>query len=282
MGIEIFYFSGTGNSLYVANALQNEMPGSKLTPMIGLLNEGDVTVRTEVIGLVFPVHGFTLPYTVKDFIKTIELNGADYIFSVATKGGSPDQVMDAMDTSLRAKGKRLSAHFSITMFTNDCMFRCPYDHQSFAPTDAMIAEMEDKIENNVGTIANVVRKRETHLEGDEDYRYEVSRLVQNASILFLKVLGGNNIKGSFYADHNCVGCGVCERVCPADRIEIVDGSPNWKEDIYCHRCYACLNYCPSQAIQIASKWYKPSLTEKQDRYSHPFATVREIEAQKSA
>jgi ferredoxin len=282
MSTEIFYFSGTGNSLHVARVLQKVLPGSKLTSIISLLKKENFTVKADVVGLVFPVHGFTIPYTVKDFIQRANLEHSEYIFSVATKGGSPDQVMEELSQCLRKNGQRLSAHFSITMFTNDCMFKCPYSHGSFAPTEAMLSEMRKKIDKKVKGIADVVSKREEHLEGDEDYKYEVSPLIQNASILFLKFLGGKNIQGSFYADENCIGCGICKKVCPSDRIKIIDSRPDWNEAIYCHRCYACLNYCPSQAIQITSKWYKPSFTKEQDRYSHPFATIKEIQEQKSS
>lgn len=280
MNSEIFYFSGTGNSLYVAKELQRVLPGSRLTPIISLAEDEKIVVNSEVVGLVFPVHGFTLPYTVNDFLQRADLNHSKYIFSVATKGGSPDQVMEEMSKLLRKSGKSLSAHFSITMFTNDCMFKCPYDHESFVPTEEMVSEMRDKIDRRVKVIGERVRNREQHLEGDEDHKYEVSPLIQNASILFLRLLGGRNIEGSFYANESCVGCGLCEDICLANRIEIIDSVPHWAEEIYCHRCYACLNGCPRQAIQITSKWYKPSFTEEQDRYPHPFATLREIKGQK--
>jgi flavodoxin len=37
MGTEIYYFSGTGNSLYVARELQKRVPEAELIPIVSLL-----------------------------------------------------------------------------------------------------------------------------------------------------------------------------------------------------------------------------------------------------
>jgi flavodoxin len=37
--VEIYYFTGSGNSLYVAKELQARIPGSDLIPIVSLLNK---------------------------------------------------------------------------------------------------------------------------------------------------------------------------------------------------------------------------------------------------
>lgn len=66
MTTEIYYFSGTGNSLYVARELQKRIPDSTLVPIAALLNacskvkvgedERDKKIETtaDTIGFVFP------------------------------------------------------------------------------------------------------------------------------------------------------------------------------------------------------------------------------------
>jgi len=46
MSTEIYYFSGTGNSLHVAKELQKRLPETNLIPIVSLLNK-DVIKPTQ-------------------------------------------------------------------------------------------------------------------------------------------------------------------------------------------------------------------------------------------
>ncbi|BDZ67069.1 hypothetical protein [Methanobacterium ferruginis] len=52
MGTEIYYFSGTGNSLAVARDIARKMDG-KLIPIASVVNSGPIVTDTDVIGIVF-------------------------------------------------------------------------------------------------------------------------------------------------------------------------------------------------------------------------------------
>ena len=84
----------------------------------------------------------------------------------------------------------------------------------------------------------------------------------------------------FYYDEKCTGCGICERVCLAGKVQMVDDRPVWQEAISCHGCFACLNFCPEESIQVKSSWYLKSYTEQNGRYHHPEITFKDIAAQK--
>ena len=45
MHTEIYYFSGTGNSLYMAKELQNRLPHSTLIPMASLMRQDVIRYR---------------------------------------------------------------------------------------------------------------------------------------------------------------------------------------------------------------------------------------------
>lgn len=51
----------------------------------------------------------------------------------------------------------------------------------------------------------------------------------------------------FYVEDSCIGCKLCERDCPVQNIEVVNGSPIWKNN--CIHCMACIQHCPKKAIQ---------------------------------
>jgi len=49
----------------------------------------------------------------------------------------------------------------------------------------------------------------------------------------------------------CVGCGVCEQVCPVDAIKVIDGKAQIVGD--CVDCLSCVKYCKFDALQEADK-----------------------------
>ena len=94
----IYYFSGTGNSLYVAQHLADAL-GEKLCPMTSPVPTDD-----SVIGLVFPVYAWGIPNVVERFVRKHRASclggNADngcYLYAVMTCGddmGYADKVLE--------------------------------------------------------------------------------------------------------------------------------------------------------------------------------------------
>lgn len=81
----IFYFSGTGNSLYVAKKLY-ENNGSQLVDITEAMHEKRFKYNVqedEKVGFVFPVYFYGLPTVVSEFINklTIKSESNHYIYS---------------------------------------------------------------------------------------------------------------------------------------------------------------------------------------------------------
>lgn len=88
----IFYFSGTGNSLYVARKLQ-EIDGSELIDIADALNKKRFNYNVkenEKIGFIFPVYFYGLPNLVTEFVDKlkIESDKEPFIYSVITCGSA--------------------------------------------------------------------------------------------------------------------------------------------------------------------------------------------------
>jgi heterodisulfide reductase subunit A-like polyferredoxin len=92
-----------------------------------------------------------------------------------------------------------------------------------------------------------------------------------------EAIGGVNY---FYADSGCTGCGVCERVCPSRKIRLNEKRPAWQPSVLCYMCFACLNFCPAHSVQIRSIPGVKSRSTENGRYPHPYATIKDIAAQK--
>ncbi|MCE5215029.1 MAG: hypothetical protein LLF83_09970, partial [Methanobacterium sp.] len=67
MNTKIFYFTGTGNSLAVAQDIANELDDSELISIPSVINE-KIKANSPTIGLVFPVYMWGMPHMVVELV----------------------------------------------------------------------------------------------------------------------------------------------------------------------------------------------------------------------
>ena len=281
---EIFYFSGTGNSLHIARELQRRIPETRLIPIVGMMEEEKVVPSSSVVGFVFPQYASVAPRIVEEFIQKMELDSVQYLFAVATRGRTDCRAFGEIDKILMKQGRRLDSFFVLTMPSGSSPILADPEEQV---TEELIDLLESKAQIKLDRIQRIVNNREVNR--DEDLRSETpppSFLIPLMPVieLLIPILLpiGKMVESrfNFYTDEKCTGCRLCEEICLANRITLNSDRPVWNEKINCLGCLACFNYCPAQSIQIKSKWYLKSYTEKNGRYHHPSISAQDISEQK--
>jgi formate hydrogenlyase subunit 6/NADH:ubiquinone oxidoreductase subunit I len=74
----------------------------------------------------------------------------------------------------------------------------------------------------------------------------------------------------FYPE-KCISCGLCERDCPANAIELIEVSGKRMPHFYLDRCifcYQCAESCPRDAIKLSTN-FEMSTTEKEEMLVTP-------------
>lgn len=274
MSVEIYYFSGTGNSLHVAKELQKRIPQTSLIPIISLSNKNTIPTNGETVGFVFPIHFTSVPMIVKSIIKKFDLKSAKYIFAVATRAGYPCSAFTKLEKILMKKGKRLDSYLILNMASNDPKFKDW--HQA---TEDEIEFFESEIQARLNLFKKIIMDKVTFKEKDTHVIYPVNFVLEHLGGLFAEM--AKYSKEELYADANCSGCGICETVCLSQKIKMVNNKPIWLKNVKCFFCNACLNFCPVRSIQIKSGRFVKFYTDENGRYFHPEATVKEIAGQKS-
>lgn len=69
----IFYFTGTGNCLYVARQLADD--NTELLSIPQLMKQKELNFEADEIGLVYPIYGHMPPYMVRQFLKKGKTEG---------------------------------------------------------------------------------------------------------------------------------------------------------------------------------------------------------------
>lgn len=258
----IFYFSGTGNSLYAAKKIARHN-NEELVSISAVVNSGDgfyeYNLRdNEIIGFVYPIYAWGPPKIVLEFIEKLKLGNyqGNYLFSVATCGGSIGNTMKVMDDCLSKKGLSLNSGFSIKM---------PNNYILMGDVDSKELEKE-KLSAAEGTLEYINHAIERRITGE--FKVEKGFLPWLLTGFINPMFNKNAIEPSkFYVNDHCRGCGICEKVCNCKNIKVI-GRPQWGKR--CTQCLACIHYCPSKAIQYGK------VTENKGRYTNPNISIDEI------
>lgn len=255
----IYYFTATGNSLYVAREISKSLKQCSLLPMAKFVKDDKITISGERIGFIFPLYYSGIPEVVEEFIKKIHIN-SKYVFAIATRGVTQGHAMKQVDEILSEKGIRLSYNEYITMPANYVRM---YDMKSPKKNKEIIENASKKIEIITSNLLeyknNIVKK---------PILYKIIRRTLYKS-------WRNKLKtmdNKFYSDEKCNSCGICLKVCPVSNISLIDNRPMWSHR--CQDCMACVHLCPKKAIQIGK------VTVNRGRYKNPYVSIQDIINQK--
>ncbi len=268
MKTDIYYFSGTGNTVHVAKELEKRLANVTLKPIISeLKKDNEIKTEAEVVGILFPIHAHTFPQIVEKFLRKVDITSAKYVFAMATRLCAT-KVFNSMNRILKKKGKTLDASFAVNTPVN-------YLPVFPVPKPDEVAKIELALQTRLDTIQPIITNQETFHEHTGFLVFILANTLLAFNHFMFKNTKYFGLQKSFYADEKCKSCGTCERICLSNKITLVDGKPVWDHNIQCMYCFACISYCPSLAIQAKGK-----RTKKKGRYHHPEISVKEIAKQK--
>lgn len=256
METTIYFYTGTGNSLWTARKIADRLDQSELVPL-NRNSKDAVHCDSERIGLVFPVHIWGLPLPVIRFIRRLNVDPAQYFFAVAVNAGQVAATLIQLKDLLIAKGQHLSCGFSMDLPSN------------YIPWGGAISE--EKQQRKFAAAMEKCGRIATTVSNKEELPPEKGPFLLNMifSLIYRKSFPNvGKMDKAFFADEKCTSCGVCAKICPAGNILITEGKPAWQHR--CEQCFACLQWCPEKAIQYGKH------TKNKKRYHHPEISLKDI------
>lgn len=260
MVTEIYYFSGTGNSLYVARTLGALLPNQvSLLPIRHFRECEKVSIRADRIVLVFPVYFQTLPDIVSNFLHKMEFETSQPdIYGVATCNGGPGHVMYSTNRILARKGQSLKAGFCITMPGNSLILR------DFTNSEEIRNQRLNESDSRMKEICQYINEKKAgRIEGNDGIKSHFQGIFTGLAARSIY-----NTPSKFRTTNACVKCGVCVSVCPSKNVTIEKDRVKWGRD--CQQCLACFHWCPNGAVEIGNT------TAGKIRYHHPEVSFKDI------
>ena len=236
----ILYFSGTGNSKYVAKRIADVL-GDEIVNLNDRIKASDTSsIETgERVIIVTPTYAWRIPRIVRDWLLKTELRGAKQAWFVMTCGSEIGNA-DKYNRELCAE-KAISCMGTAQIIMPEnyiAMFSAP-------PADEarqIVAKAEPSIDRAIAAI-----------QADQLFAPTRNNLYDrfmsgSVNPIFYKCF----VKAdAFTVSDACIGCGQCAKRCPMNNVTIKNGKPVWGKN--CTHCMACICYCPVRAIEYGKK-----------------------------
>ncbi len=235
----VLYFSGTGNSAYVAEMIALQT-GDTLVSINDRIREHDHRKIASDRPLVFvtPTYAWRIPRLVDEWIRKMAFEGNPKAYFVMTCGGSIGNAEKYLKELCEAKKFEYMGCRQIIMPENYiAMFPVPEEKEA----RAVIKKAKPVIRRTADAI-----RTEAYLFGNKPS--SVDKMLSSVVHGAFTVCAVSDRK--FYATDMCIGCGRCEEVCPLHNITVENYRPVWNGK--CTHCMACICSCPAEAIEYGN------------------------------
>ena len=236
----IFYFSGTGNSKFVAQRMADAL-GDEIVNLNERIKAGDTSpVETgERLIIVTPTYAWRIPRIVRDWLRKTELRGAKQAWFAMTCGSEIGNAARYNRSLCEEKGLAYLGTAQIVMPENYIvMFSAPQADEA----RQIVARAEPGIARAIAAVQSGQPFAPTR---SNLYDRFMSGAVNPIFYpCFVKA-------DAFTVSDACIGCGQCEKRCPMNNVTLQNGKPVWGRR--CTHCMACICYCPKAAIEYGKK-----------------------------
>jgi NAD-dependent dihydropyrimidine dehydrogenase PreA subunit len=238
--VDLYWFSGTGNTLLAARAMRDKFMAAGIKVNLVRIEDtdpGDIDPR-HTIGLAVPVACQSTYPLVWDFVRKLPKTNGTKIFLIDTLAKVSGGIVAPMGKNLAAKGYKPIGAKEIIMPTN---FLC---------------KNVDEVKNQACV--------EIGLEAARQFAHDLTanRSVWKQSSFIQWVIYCTSVGKmtwwfmrklmKMHADPDtCTKCGLCEKLCPVGNISVKDAPPLFANK--CQACQRCFAFCPTNAIQIGKK-----------------------------
>ena len=231
----VLYFTGTGNSQYVAEVIAEQL-GDELISINNYIKNGIAGdfVSGKPYVLVCPTYAWRVPLLVEDWMKTARFDGCKDLYFVLTCGAGTYGAQTYAKRLCEETGMNFRGFKTVVMPENYiAMFNVPDKEKSARIVAAAMRPIKAAVKS--------IAAGEDMPEKNPPLGMFMSTIV---NWFFYKFTISD--KG-FHLEKPCVSCGKCVELCPLNNVSLVDGKPVWGGN--CTHCMACICGCPAECIE---------------------------------
>ena len=239
----ILYFSGTGNSRYIAQQLASQMK-EDLVSMNRIMRKRKLDpynaqyafTSERPFVFVCPTYCWHIPTVVEQFLYDSRFLGNGKAYFVLTCGSGTGQAAQHAREICRQLSLDFQGLTSIRMPENYIsLFHAPEADEAVAIIRASKLQVE--------SIAHQISSGHSLQDS-----YEGPAMPAFLYKLFYRMFVHDR---KFRVKDNCTGCSACASLCPMVNIRMQNGHPVWLGN--CTQCQSCIAVCPEDAIEFGAR-----------------------------
>ena len=232
----VIYFTGTGNSEYIARAVADRL-SDEVVCANKLIKNGEKGCfeSDKPWVFAFPVYLSTIAEIFADFIRAASFSGSRKAYFIATCASAIGSVPNICSEICESKGLEYMGTAKVMMPQNYIAL--------FKMTEADEREVRQAQALEAADVISEAVKNGEKIDGPfaSKIEFAATRMVE-------KMYNGNFTRTKkFRTTDACTGCGACAAWCPVNNIVMTSGRPTWIKS--CVHCMACINRCPNEAIE---------------------------------
>jgi ferredoxin len=241
--IDIYYFSGTGNTFLAAQEIKNAFLDNACKVKMNCMERSNPTEidLNHTIGIGMTTAYFSTYHFVWDFINKLPNTNGTEIFLFTTMGGFSGGLLLPVKKTLLSKG-----------YTpiGACEFVMPSNLNKKTVSQSELNEKSEKMKLKAKSfVAQLI---------DNKAKWSYNPILSFIFYSLYKLADPPKRFRNMYKisvdTSKCIQCNVCYTSCPADNIRMYE-YPRFEDN--CQMCMRCFSYCPVSAISFKNKDFIP-------------------------
>lgn len=232
----ILYFSGTGNSEYVAQRIGRELDDEAVNLFDKIRDHHFSPMHSERPWVVVsPTYAWRIPRIVEKWLAGAVLSGSQDLYFVMTCGADIGNAGKYLEKLCTEKKMNYRGCMEIIMPEN-------YIALFATPSKEEALQTIEQAESTIDRTAAFIRNGDRFPQPSISLGNKISSGIVN-DLFYPMMIHAKK----FYATDACVSCGRCVSVCPLKNVSLENGRPVWGGN--CTHCMACICRCPKEAIE---------------------------------
>lgn len=199
----LFYFTGTGNSLYAAKGIESELLS---IPQAIHCRQLDFT--DDSIGIVCPVYGHEVPPMVREFLQKAKFH-TEYFYMVLTYGNRHGGAAELAQKLCSDCGIQ-PAYINVLLMADNWLPGFDMDEQK---------RLDKDVDAHLNRIAADIAARKHWIAPVTD----ADRAAHREFLARTSQMPADAWQHLIRVTDRCIGCGICQMVCPSASVRVKDG-----------------------------------------------------------